>query len=94
MQEAKSLNITLDGKSIEILKKVDGIHRDSLINVGLALVEKTGYYKTLTGENKSDSLDDVASLDLDDDTGSKPKAKSVPEEPQKTAKPATTWDAF
>ena len=98
-QEAKSLNISLDSKSIEILKGVDAIHRDSLINVGLALVEKTGYYKTLSGKNDTDILEDVVSLDaasLDGesskDTSKDVKTIKTKDEVPKT--PATTWDSF
>ena len=100
-QEAKSLNINLDPKSIEILKGVDAIHRDSLINVGLALVEKTGYYKTLSGKNDTEILEEVVSLDvasLDGESSGtsvssvSKNVTSTKEELPKT--PATTWDSF
>lgn len=47
---AKSTSIELDDKSLEILKKVDGIHRNALINLGIHMISKTPYYKNLTGE--------------------------------------------
>ena len=97
----KTVSINLDSKSIETLKKVDAIHRDSVINIGLALVEKTGYFKTLAGISDADTeLDDVASLDIesDDDTPKKPKAKkggkASKEEAPATAKPKQSWDSF
>jgi hypothetical protein len=98
-QEAKSLNISLDANSIEILKSVDAIHRDSLINVGLSLVQKTGYYKTIAGINDTEDLEDVASLDLDDEggtrsTSTKSTKKSTKEETKAPEKPKTTWDSF
>ncbi len=89
MQESKSIAINLDPKSLEILKKVDSIHRDSMINIGLALVEKTGYFKTLSGINASEILEDVASLDLGGETVN--TAKPAQEE---VKKPSTSWDAF
>jgi len=102
MAEAQNLGINLDQKSIDILKKVDSIHRDSLINVGLALVSKTGYYKTLAGltdVQDDDDLDEVASLDVLDEgektvvKASSKKAK-VQEKEKPAKKPSTTWDAF
>jgi len=60
---AQEIKVTLDNKSIEILKKVDMIHRDTILNLGIALIEKTGLYKTLTNEKTSDKLDEIISLD-------------------------------
>lgn len=96
MADAQNVNISLDAKSIDILRKVDAIHRDSLINVGLALVEKTGYFKTLAGVNNTEDLDDVASLDVEsvDNTGAPKavkKAEAVADAPKK---PAQNWDSF
>jgi len=102
MAEAQNLSINLDANSINILKKVDAIHRDSLINVGLALVSKTGYYKTLTGiaDSTNEKLDEVTSLEVLDEDGDKPVSKKASkkakaqeaEAPAK--KPASSWDAF
>ena len=99
MAEATNIGINLDESSIKILKKVDSIHRDSLINVGLALVAKTGYYKTLTGISDAEDLEDIASLDILDDEETPTKkvskaAKSKKAEPEVAKKPATTWDSF
>lgn len=95
MGEAQNIGISLDSKSIEILKKVDAIHRDSLINVGLALVEKTGYYKTLAGINSGEDLEDVASLDVDEiKFTNKKTAKKQIEVKETPKKPTTTWDSF
>jgi len=88
---AKSASINFDDKSLEILKGVDSIHRDSLINVGLALVSKTGYYATLTGQADSD-LTKVASLeDLDKVLEEEQQVEEV-----KTQAATTTsdWDDF
>jgi len=99
MAEAQNLGINLDSKSIEILKKVDSIHRDSLINVGLALVAKTGYYKTLAGISDAEDLEEVASLDVLDEDGDRPtKSYSKKENAKATEEPvkkqATSWDTF
>jgi hypothetical protein len=87
------VQVTLDDSSVAVLKGVDKIHRDSIINVGLALVSKTGYYKTLSGKQDSDDLDDTASLEVqgqesDKDTSSKKKETS------KSKPKSTSWDAF
>ena len=98
MAEAQNLAINLDEASIDILRKVNKIHRDSLINVGLALVKQTGYYKTLAGIAEAETLDDVASLDIEPSGNKEPKTskasglqKKVDEKP---ARPVTTWDSF
>jgi len=101
MAEAQNLGINLDQKSIDILKKVDAIHRDSLINVGLALVSKTGYYKTLAGISDAEDLEEVASLDVLDENEDgqavftkKSSKKSKVQEEAPTKKPSTSWDSF
>jgi len=95
--KAQNLGINLDQKSIDILKKVDSIHRDSLINVGLALVSKTGYYKTLAGLTNTqddEDLDEVASLDVLDEDGDKSISKKTKEVEAPAKKPTTSWDSF
>ena len=84
-----TVQIALDESSIEILKNVDKIHRDSVINIGLALVAKTGYYKTLTGINSSNDLTDIASLE---DLNATPIATTKPKE--KETKASSSWDNF
>jgi len=59
---AKSASIEFDEKSLGILKNVDSLHRNSLVNIGLALVSQTGYYRTLAGITPED-LGDVAGLE-------------------------------
>ena len=79
---AKNVNVSFDENSEKILKEVDEIHRNSLINIGLALASRTEYYKTLTG-TPNPKLTKVASLgsldeleeELEDEV--KPKAKTV-----------------
>ena len=58
----KSASVEFDDNSLNVLKGVDKIHRDSIINIGLALVSKTHYYQTLTGKTPEE-VQDVASLD-------------------------------
>jgi len=83
---SKSLPIEFDDKSIEILKNVDSIHRNSLVNIALAAISKTHYYQTLTG-NIPDDQETVASLDALDNLVEKKEVKEV-------AKASTTWDDF
>jgi hypothetical protein len=96
---SKKIEVTLDSRSIEVLKKVDPLHRDSVINVALQLIKNTGYYKTLAGTNSTSELDDVVSLDnLDDlDKSSKTSSNKTVKETTETSKPkpkSTSWDAF
>jgi hypothetical protein len=87
------VQVTLDNNSVAVLKGVDNIHRDSIINVGLALVSKTGYYKTLSGKQESDNLDETASLEVQGQESDKvpvPKNKETPKSKPKN----TSWDAF
>jgi len=84
----KSVNIEFDDVSLGILKSVDALHRNSLVNIGLALASKTGYYKTLAGIGPED-LTEVADLsDLNEVLEKEIKAK---DEPAKT-KSTTAWD--
>ena len=46
----KEVKIKLDEKSLEILKEVDPIHRESIINFGIRLAANTEYFKILKGE--------------------------------------------
>jgi len=106
--EVKRVEISLDDKSIEILKKVNSLHRDSLINVALSLVQKTGYYKTLSGETKDkiEKLEDITSLDVNNQdtqsntstnstSNSSTKNTSNTQNTQNTPKKSTmTWDSF
>ena len=96
MSEGTNIGINLDANSIKILKQVESIHRDSIINIGLSLVEKTGYFKTLSGANKNADLEDVASLDVEQDEETKTTSKSNKKEATKEAakKPKTSWDSF
>ena len=98
MSEGTNIGINLDANSIKILKQVESIHRDSIINIGLSLVEKTGYFKTLSGTNKDADLEDVASLDVEQDEETKTTSKSNKKETTKEAapskKPTQSWDAF
>ena len=46
----KEVKIKLDDVSLEILKDVDPIHRESVINFGIRLASQTDYFKILKGE--------------------------------------------
>ena len=84
----KEMPIQFDDKSIEILKQVDGVHRHSLVNVALAMISKTGYYKTLTGVVGTD-IDDIVGLESHDQDN----VKVTKDEPKQETK-ATSWDSF
>jgi len=95
----KKVEIALDDKSVDILKGVDDIHRNSIVNVGLALVSKTGYYKTLTGKTESDDLEDIASLDVEDEEGeTQTKSSKTKKKVETKAAPKaggnSSWDNF
>jgi len=103
MEETQTMGIKLDEKSIEILKKVDAVFRDSLLNIGLRMVEKTELFNTIVGATDTEvPVEDMASLDnLEDDNEegnskvskkSKNNKQEPKEEPKK--KPTTSWDAF
>jgi len=46
----KEVKIKLDEISLEILKDIDPIHRESIINFGIRLSSQTEYFKILKGE--------------------------------------------
>jgi hypothetical protein len=79
-----AFEIDLDEQSLAILKTIDPIHRFTIINMGLRLVENTEFYNLLTGKIKSDDV--TGTLDID-------RVISKPEEPTKP-NPTTTWDNF
>ena len=89
----KSVSIEFDDNSLKILKNVDQIHRNSLINIGLALAARTEYYKTLTGE-ASGSLDKVVSLDIDsiDSIDTDKDSNQNELEPKSKTKKSINWD--
>ena len=93
-----TVEIRLDDKSVDTLKKVDEIYRDAVINIGLALVSKTNYFKTLSGElnEEPQQIEDLVSIDVKD-TDSKGKVQEKVEEPVKETKPkkvVSSWDGF
>ena len=89
---AKQVNVNFDDNSQGILKDVDAIHRDSLINVGLALVSKTEYYRTLTGAT-SEALTKVASLSSLDELEAELEETVTASKPA-PANGASDWDDF
>ena len=98
MAEAQNLGINLDKKSVEILKKVDSTFRDTIVNIGLRMVENTELFLTLTGERKDTDINDMVSLDKISDEEDKPskvkKGKAVAVEAAPVKKPAQSWDSF
>lgn len=90
-QEEKELPIKFDNASIQILKKVSPVHRNSLVNVALALVSKTGYYKTVCGLD-TNSIDEVSSLESLD-VVEKPTSNKISKEPEKIST-ESSWDDF
>lgn len=95
MAEAQNLGINLDSKSIEILKKVDASFRDTIVNIGLRMVENTEFFNTLMGKSEDVPVEDMASLDKieDKNTSGELKSKSKKTSPEKKA-PSTSWDSF
>ena len=87
------MDVQFDENSKTILKKVDAIHRDSLINVALAIVSNTGYYKTLTGELSSD-ISDVVSLSSLSSLDTPEESKEDKQQVATPTKAATDWDSF
>jgi len=103
MEETQTMGIKLDEKSIEILKKVDAVFRDSLLNIGLRMVEKTELFNTIVGTTETEvPVEEMASLDSleedNEDTNPKiyKKSKTSKQEPKEEPKkaPTTSWDAF
>ena len=100
MGESQNIGIQLDKKSIDILKGVDALHRDSLINVGLALVEQTKYYKTLAGVEDPKDINSVADLGIVSKDKSPSGSNEIVNEStnvqtkQNKPKPSTSWDSF
>ncbi len=93
MEESKSVNVSLDKHSIEILKQVDNIHKSSLINLAISLISKTGYYKTLTG-NIGDSLESVTSLDSLDSLTENTTVVKIKDKEVEKPKSKSSWDEF
>lgn len=93
MAEAQNLGINLDSKSIEILKAVDPTFRDTIINIGLRMVENTEFFNTIIGKSKNTPVEHMTSLSLLDDENKKiesSKTKNI----KKEEKPKTSWDSF
>ena len=71
----KEVKIRLDDKSVEILKEVEAIHRDSLINFAIRLLEGHPHYKIIKGE----VIEDIKEV-LEIDTKPEKEIKQVKEE--------------
>ena len=68
----KEVKIKLDDKSLEILKEIDTIHRESIINFGLRLASQTEYFKILKGEINIE-IEEVSNISSETKTESKPE---------------------
>ncbi len=86
--------IEFDENSLRVLKEVDKLHRNSLINVALALVSKTEYYKTLTGQGSEEVSEALSLSSLDDHIETKSQKSTETGEQKQTPKPAASWDNF
>ena len=87
----KKIETMFSDKSLDILKEVDSIYRDSIINLGLSLVSKTDLYKTITGKG-GDNLEEVTGLDILDEEKIVESKSQIVETP--VQKPTTSWDEF
>jgi len=73
----KEVKIKLDDKSLEILKEIDTIHRESIINFGIRLAENTEYFKILKGEEaKIETIEEIKE-DVKETKKIKEKTESV-----------------
>ena len=61
----KEVKIKLDDTSLEILKEVDSIHRESVINFGIRLASQTDYFKILKGEVEANELISITNIKID-----------------------------
>jgi hypothetical protein len=67
----KEVKIKLDDKSLEILKEIDPIHRESVINFGIRLASQTEYFKILKGE--VEEAENIVAINEERKTNSKEK---------------------
>jgi len=84
---AKSTNVELDDISLNILKQVDGVHRNSLINLGIIAISKTEYFKSLTG-NPSEDISKIVDLNDAVSNTDNLKEETTPQGPNKRSKPS------
>ena len=82
----KEVKVRLDDKSVEILKEVEAIHRDSLINFAIRLLEAHPHYKIIKGE--VEAIEEVSNLEAINE--SKTEAK----QPEKVEEPDVSFDEW
>lgn len=92
IQDPKVVNIALDERSESILKRVNKIHRQSMINLGLAMIEKTDYYKTLCNQPVNNT--DVVSLSISNLDNLGVAEKELPTKTTTVKKSTANWDSF
>jgi len=103
IEESKEINIPLDDESIEILKKVPVIHRNSIINVAIRLVAKTDMYKELNTDKdvqvEPSTAADLGNTDADnvkasDGVSNAKVTNKVAVAKAEPAKKVSSWDDF
>jgi len=91
MEEQKEVQVKLDAKSTEILKEVSALHRDSIINLGLRLVQKTNYFKTLTSK---EDIELASSANLSTLDSEEVQVQETKQKPKEAPKATVGWDNF
>jgi|SaaInl8_150m_RNA_FD_contig_71_911834_length_996_multi_4_in_0_out_0_3 hypothetical protein len=61
--ETKTAKVELDAISIATLEKVPSLHRHAVINMGVRLIEKTQFFKTLCGI-ETEQIEEVLDINL------------------------------
>jgi len=95
--ETKEITIKLDGNSIDVLKQVDSMYRESIINIGIRMISLTPYYKFLSGKDDVADINALTSLDTNCNTNallaSEKSQEVVNEAPSKLKrKTKSSWD--
>ena len=97
MSEGTNIGINLDAKSVDILRGVNASFRDTLVNIGLRMVENTELYLTLSGKSKNTDVENMVSLEqIDEENLEGSIGNSTPKKKEETKpeKPKTSWDSF
>jgi hypothetical protein len=65
-KETKEIKVVFDNLSLDILRKVDTIHRQSMINYAIRLVDETDVFKILSGEKDVEVSIDNKTKDVEE----------------------------
>jgi hypothetical protein len=79
------ITLKLDEKSKNILEKVEGFHRTSLINYAIRLLEKSEVYKVISGEVEAKTIDSTGSVDDLEIINEEPKVEKTEKKKPKMA---------